>query len=200
MIRKSGLVLLSALAFELLESLFLGYGYYIIVAAVLFFVVSSEVLIYNVSYSRDLWRLNVTRTVSGRLRKNRSCSVTLSFTNPTTRHLRFSFSESLPDVFYVEGDSSGSYTIPPGACGVHLQAEADGHRPLLHWPNRCPDPGRLRPVPGREGYPEHAGGQGGPPSIADVHSQRSELMSNIVFTMGGSTTQGRLARATTFTG
>lgn len=55
MIRKSGLVLLSALAFELLESLFLGYGYYIIVAAVLFFVVSSEVLIYNVSYSRDLW-------------------------------------------------------------------------------------------------------------------------------------------------
>jgi len=63
MIRKTGWLLLSVTSYGVLESILLGYSYYIIFSMIIFFIVASDILIFNLSDVKDLHLVDVERTI-----------------------------------------------------------------------------------------------------------------------------------------
>ena len=61
MIRKSGFAVLSAVTYSVLEAILFGYSYFIIFTLILFFVMASDIIIFNKSAGRDLFSIQVER-------------------------------------------------------------------------------------------------------------------------------------------
>ena len=115
MIRKSGFAVLSAVTYSVLEAILFGYSYFIIFTLILFFVMASDIIIFNKSAGRDLFRIQVERRMQDpNGRKYLKKEIELFFTNPTRKVIAFHYYDTLSDVFRIDGDYDGNISLAPG--------------------------------------------------------------------------------------
>lgn len=106
MIKWSAFPLLSVLVFGILESVILGYSYFIIFCCILFFTVSLDIISFHLLTARRLRSVLVRRKiVTARTAGN--FDVDLRFTNQSAGLLYFRYADMLTDDFLPEGDYSG---------------------------------------------------------------------------------------------
>ncbi|MCL4453099.1 MAG: DUF58 domain-containing protein [Candidatus Thermoplasmatota archaeon] len=123
MIKKPGYAILALLTYGIIESLLLGYKYYIILAVLLFFTVAFEVIYFNIYGSGVVSRISVKReSDTVKFRKNRKFKITLHFVNgnkyPVTVHF---FDEGI-DILEISGNTGGNIRIP-----------ANGYHDIEYW-------------------------------------------------------------------
>ncbi len=185
MIKKSGYGILAAVTASVLESILFGYDYYIIFSLLLFFILASDIILFNKGPANDLFRVEVERRmVDPYGRKYQGKEVEVIFKNPTKRVIAFHFYDTLSDIFHVKGDFDGdlvlaagevrrlTYEISPYAIGKYQIG------PLILY---IQDPMKLCIT--RAVVPKIDEVMIGP-AYADIHTQRSERLSNFLFTMG----------------
>lgn len=185
MIKKSGYGILAAVTASVLESILFGYDYYIIFSLLLFFILASDIILFNKGPANDLFRVEVERRmVDPYGRKYQGKEVEVIFKNPTKRVITFHFYDTLSDIFHVKGDFDGdlalaagevrrlTYEISPYAIGKYQIG------PLILY---IQDPMKLCIT--RAVVPKIDEVMIGP-AYADIHTQRSERLSNFLFTMG----------------
>ncbi len=185
MIKKSGFAILSAVTYSVLEAIIFGYSYFIIFALILFFVLASDIIIFNKGAGRDLFRIKTERRMlNPNGRKYMKKEIELFFTNPTKKVITFHYYDTLSDVFRIDGDYDGDISLAPGErrrITYEIASIAIGKYqigPLILF---AQDPMKLcitRAI--IEMIDEVKIG----PSYADIHTQRSERLSNFLFTVG----------------
>ena len=185
MIRKSGFAVLSAVTYSVLEAILFGYSYFIIFTLILFFVMASDIIIFNKSAGRDLFRIQVERRMQDpNGRKYLKKEIELFFTNPTRKIIAFHYYDTLSDVFRIDGDYDGNISLAPGErrrVTYQIASVAIGKYQIGPVILFAQDPMKLcitRAIV--EKINEVKIG----PSSADIHTQRSERLSNFLFTMG----------------
>lgn len=185
MIKKSGYAILAAVTASVLESILFGYDYYIIFSLLLFFILVSDVLIFNKGSANDLFKVEVERKMLDPYgRKYLAKEVEVIFRNPTKRVIAFHYYDTLSDIFHASGDFDGdivlapeevrrlTYEISPYAIGKYQIG------PLILY---IQDPMKLCIT--RAVVPKMDEVLIGP-AYADIHTHRSERLSNFLFTMG----------------
>ena len=182
MIKKSGFAILSAVTYSVLEAIIFGYSYFIIFALILFFVLASDIIIFNKGAGRDLFRIKTERRMlNPNGRKYMKKEIELFFTNPTKKVIAFHYYDTLSDVFRIDGDYDGDISLAPGErrrITYEIASIAIGKYqigPLILF---AQDPMKLcitRAI--IEMIDEVKIG----PSYADIHTQRSERLSNFLF-------------------
>ncbi|MCL5782759.1 MAG: DUF58 domain-containing protein [Candidatus Thermoplasmatota archaeon] len=185
MIRKSGFAVLSAVTYSVLEAILFGYSYFIIFTLILFFVMASDIIIFNKSAGRDLFSIQVERRMQDpNGRKYLKKEIELFFTNPTRKVIAFHYYDTLSDVFRIDGDYDGNISLAPGErrrVTYQIASVAIGKYQIGPVILFAQDPMKLcitRAIV--EKINEVKIG----PSSADIHTQRSERLSNFLFTMG----------------
>ena len=99
MIRKAGYAILAVLTYGILESVLLGYKYYIIFAILTFFMVAFDVVYFNISGSKAINHISVTRRYDTiKFRKNRKFQITLHFENKNPFPVSVHFFDEAIDV------------------------------------------------------------------------------------------------------
>lgn len=185
MIRKTGWLLISVISYGVLESILLGYSYYIIFSVVVFFIVASDIVLFNVSDVKDLHMVDVERTVdNSSARKWQEREVTLRFTNTSGKTVYFHYYDTLSDVFRARGDFEGSLGLKKGQS---MEVRYSLHSTAIGKYNIGPiklfveDPMKLclgiRAVRSINELKIS-------PATSEIHTQRSERMSNFIFTQG----------------
>ncbi|MCY0852278.1 MAG: DUF58 domain-containing protein [Thermoplasma acidophilum] len=114
MIRRAGYLILSASIYNIFESILLGYRYYIIFSIILFFVFSSDILIFNLTTARKL--RNVEVEISSENEKARKFSpkeFTIAFLNRNNSPLSFHYYVYSSDTFRMSGDFEGFISLKP---------------------------------------------------------------------------------------
>ncbi|KAA8923160.1 DUF58 domain-containing protein [Thermoplasma sp.] len=114
MIRKAGYLILSASIYNIFESILLGYKYYIIFSIILFFVFSSDILIFNLTTARKV--RNVEVEISAENEKARKFSpkeFTIAFLNQNNSPLSFHYYVYSSDTFRMAGDFEGFLALKP---------------------------------------------------------------------------------------
>ncbi len=185
MIKKSGYLLLAVLAYGIVESLFLGYSYYIAFSAVLFFVVSSDILLFNRRLGRDIFDVSATRVIPGNTsRKLESFDVNIIFKNNSKRGVHFHYFDTLSDVFKTAGDYEGFIALEPGEeieRTYSMKSIALGKYNIGPIKVYTQDPMKIciseYVVPTVDEIKIA-------PSLVDIHTQRSERLSNFIFYSG----------------
>ena len=115
MIRKTGWLLLSVISYGVLESILLGYSYYIIFTMVIFFIIASDILIFNLSDVKDIHQIVVERTIDNTsARKWQEREVRLKFTNNSRKTVYFHYYDTLSDVFRAREDFEGTIGLKKG--------------------------------------------------------------------------------------
>ena len=115
MIKKSGLALLGILSYSILESLIFGYDYFIVFTFILFFIVSSDIIIFNRVTTQALERIRTDRDIGQDFtRKYQGKEVKLKFRNPNRNLVKFHYYDTISDNFTVEGDFEGEISLAPG--------------------------------------------------------------------------------------
>ena len=185
MIRKSGFAVLSAVTYSVLEAILFGYSYFIIFTLILFFVMASDIIIFNKSAGRDLFRIQVERRMQDpNGRKYLKKEIELFFTNPTRKIIAFHYYDTLSDVFRIDGDYDGNISLAPGErrrVTYQIASVAIGKYQIGPVILFAQDPMKLCITCAIvEKINEVKIG----PSSADIHTQRSERLSNFLFTMG----------------
>lgn len=185
MIRKSGYGILAAVSASVLEAILFGYDYYIIFSVLLFFILASDIIIFNKGVANDLFKVQVERRmVDPYGRKYQNKEVEVLFTNPTPRTIAFHYYDTLSDIFHVNGDFDGDVVLAPDEVRrvtYEISAYAIGKYqigPLIMY---IQDPMKLCIT--RAVVPQIDEVKIGP-AFADIHTQRSERLSNFQFTMG----------------
>ena len=113
MIRRAGYAILAVLTYGILESLLLGYKYYIIFAILTFFMVAFEIIYFNIAGSRAINNVSVTRKSNTlNFRKNREFTITLHFENSNSYPISIHFFDEAIDVLEISGKTFGTMTIP----------------------------------------------------------------------------------------
>lgn len=113
MIRKAGYAILAVLTYGILESLLLGYKYYIIFVILTFFMVAFEVIYFNFAGSKAINNVSVTRnTDTLNFRKNREFKINLHFENNNSHPMAIHFFDEAIDVLEISGKTLGTITIP----------------------------------------------------------------------------------------
>ena len=185
MIRKSGYGILAAVTASVLESIIFGYDYYIIFSLLLFFILVSDIIIFNNGAAKDLFSVEVERRmVDPHGRKYQSKEVEVFFKNPTKRPITFHYYDTLSDIFHIKGDFDGDLVLAPGEVRrmtYDISPYAIGKYqigPLIMY---IQDPMKLCIT--RAVVPKIDEVMIGP-AYSDIHTQRSERLSNFLFTMG----------------
>lgn len=185
MIRKSGYAIFAAVTASVLESILFGYDYYIIFSLLLFFILVSDVIIFNKGAANDLFKVEVERRMTDAYgRKYLAKEVEVLFTNPTKRVIAFHFYDTLSDIFHSSGDFDGDLVLAPGEVRrltYEISPYAIGKYqigPLILY---IQDPMKLCIT--RAVVPKIDEVKIGP-AYADIHTHRSERLSNFLFTMG----------------
>ena len=185
MIKKSGYGILAAVSASVLESILFGYDYYIIFSLILFFILVSDIIIFNSGAARDLFKVEVERKMADdHGRKYQGKEVEVFFKNPTRRVITFHYYDTLSDVFHASGDFDGDLVLAPGEVKrltYAISAYAIGKYqigPLILY---IQDPMKLCIT--RAVVPKVDEVKIGP-AYSDIHTQRSERLSNFLFTMG----------------
>ncbi|WMT51940.1 MAG: DUF58 domain-containing protein [Ferroplasma sp.] len=123
MIRRSGYAILALLSYGIIESLLLGYKYYIILTILLFFTVAFEVIYFNIYGSRAVSRIYVKReSDTVKFRKNRKFKITLHFTNENKYPVTVHFFDEGIDILEISGNTGGNIKIP-----------ANGYKNIEYW-------------------------------------------------------------------
>lgn len=185
MIKKSGLLLLAVISYGILESIILGYSYYVIFSVILFFIISSDILLFNLYSATDLNSVRVERRVGNNsARKWQKKNVEVSFKNKSKRTVYLHYYDTLSDVFLSEGDFEGSLALKPGEEALKkysISSVAIGKYnvgPIIMYTE---DPMKICvesvTIPEVDEIKIA-------PALADIHSQRSERLSNFMFTRG----------------
>ncbi len=185
MIRKTGWLLLLVTSYGVLESILLGYSYYIIFTMILFFIISADVVMFNVYDVKDILSVEVERSIqSGSVRKYQEREVILRFTNNSKKTVHFHYYDTLSDVFRAREDFEGTLTIPGGKSIERtyiLHSTAIGKYNVGPVKLYAEDPMKLclgiRTVRAINEFRVA-------PATAEIHTQRSERLSNFVFTQG----------------
>ncbi|AGO61325.1 MULTISPECIES: DUF58 domain-containing protein [Ferroplasma] len=113
MIRKAGYAILAVLTYGILESVLLGYKYYIIFTILTFFMVAFDVVYFNISGSKAINHISVTRRYDTiKFRKNRKFQITLLFENKNPFPVSVHFFDEAIDVLEISGKTGGNITIP----------------------------------------------------------------------------------------
>ena len=185
MIRKSGYGILAAVTVSVLESIMFGYDYYIIFSLLLFFILASDIIIFNKGAANDLFKVEVERKMTDSFgRKYQNKEVEVFFRNTAKRPVTFHYYDTLSDIFQSSGDYDGDLVLAPGEVRrvtYGISAYAIGKYqigPLILY---IQDPMKLcitRAVVSRIDEVKIG------PAYADIHTQRSERLSNFLFTMG----------------
>ncbi len=185
MIKKSGYAILAAVTASVLESILFGYDYYIIFSLLLFFILASDIIIFNKGVANDLFRVEVERRMKDPYgRKYLAKEVEVIFTNPTSRVIAFHFYDTLSDIFHAEGNFDGDLVLAPGEVRrltYEISPYAIGKYqigPLIMY---IQDPMKLCIT--RAVVPKIDEMKVGP-AYSDIHTHRSERLSNFLFTMG----------------
>ena len=185
MIKKSGYALMSAVTSAVLEGIFFGYRYFIIFSLLLFFIVAADIVLFNRSTATDLFKIRVDRVLKDdHGRKYQPKEIMVKFTNPTSRNLTVHYYDTLSNVFKTGGDFEGEISLAPGQVvekNYTIESMAIGKYrigPLILY---VQDPMKIcitRSI--IEKIDELKIG----PALSDIHTQRSERLSNFLFTMG----------------
>ena len=123
MIRRPGYAILALLTYGIVESLLLGYKYYIILVILLFFTVAFEVIYFNISGSKTISGISVRRiSDTTNFRKNRKFKITLNFKNTNKYPVTIHFFDEGIDILEISGNTGGNITIP-----------ANGYYNLEYW-------------------------------------------------------------------
>ncbi|HLH86462.1 MAG TPA: DUF58 domain-containing protein [Thermoplasmataceae archaeon] len=185
MIKKSGYALLGVLTYGILESLIFGYNYFIIFTLVMFFVVSSDIILFNVGQGRDIKKIITERTLlSDHSRKNQWVQVSVSFRNNGRRGIRFRYYDTLSDIFLSKGDFEGEMVLRPGetrTVNYQISSQAIGKYQIGPLRLYTEDPMKLCLVNDIAEKPNEIQIS---PSASELFSQRSERLSNFLFTVG----------------
>lgn len=110
MIKWSTYALLFFLGFGLVESVLIGYSYFIIFAALLFFTVSADVISFHLVTIPRLRSMSVKRRITSS-RSVGSYSVEVEFRSTSPGLLYFSYYDRISDGLVPKGDSSGAVAI-----------------------------------------------------------------------------------------
>ncbi len=185
MIKKSGYLLLAILSYGIFESLLLGYPYYIALAVILFFVVSSDILLFNRGPALDLYNVDTKRIIPGKSsRKFQTVDIEIVFRNRGKKRVYFHYFDTLSDVFKTSGEFEGFLSLEPGdEVKKHYSIESIAIGKYKIGPVKVytQDPMKLCLV---EYTIPRIDEVSVAPAIADIHTQRSERLSNFVFYMG----------------
>ncbi len=185
MIRKTGYIVLGIIAGGLLESLFIGYDYYIVALMILFFVAASDIISFNTGLSRSIRNVEVRREIeSNSARKFQMRPIRIFFTNRTRKTVYFHYYDTLSDVFNTEGDFQGYIILKPGEQTKReysIASIAIGKYKVGPVIIYAEDPMKLcissytAPVIDEMIVS---------PALSDIYTQRSERLSNMKFTYG----------------
>ncbi|WMT44923.1 MAG: DUF58 domain-containing protein [Cuniculiplasma divulgatum] len=185
MIKKSGYALISAVTSAVLEALFFGYRYFIIFSLVLFFVIAADIILFNKGTATDLFRIRIERFLKDdHGRKHQPKEIRVRFTNPTSRTITFHYYDTLSDVFRTEGDFEGEIALSPGQTvekAYSIESIAIGKYKIGPLITYVQDPMKIcitRSI--LEKIDEVKIG----PALSDIYTQRSERLSNFLFTAG----------------
>ena len=185
MIKKSGLALLGILSYSILESLIFGYDYFIVFTFILFFIVSSDIIIFNRVTTQALERIRTDRDIGQDFtRKYQGKEVKLKFRNPNRNLVKFHYYDTISDNFTVEGDFEGEISLAPGeekTVTYVLKPLSIGKYEIGPLKLYSEDPMKLcvENVEIEKADTVRVG-----PSMSDVFTQRSERLSNFLFTVG----------------
>lgn len=185
MIRKTGWLLVSVISYGVLESILLGYSYYIIFSMIVFFIVAADIVIFNISDVKDLHKVSVERTVeNSSARKWQEREIRITFANTSGKTVHFHYYDTLSDVFKATGDFEGSVSLRKGQTiemVYRLHSTAIGKYNIGPIKLFVEDPMKLclgiRSVRSINEMKIS-------PSTSEIHTQRSERMSNFIFTQG----------------
>ncbi len=132
MIKKTGYVVLSIISYGILESILLGYDYYIALMILLFFIISADIIVFNYSGSLLLDNLNIDREIDTKtFRKNRPFQIKLRFNNRNKYSISVYFFDEVLDTLDISKEHSGlihipahgkkeiNYTVTPKYIGKH---------------------------------------------------------------------------------
>jgi len=113
MIQKAGYAILAVLTYGIIESVLLGYKYYIIFTILAFFMVAFEVIYFNIAGSKAINNVSVIRKSDTlNFRKNKQFKITLHFENKNSSAVSIHFFDEAIDVLEITGKTSGTITIP----------------------------------------------------------------------------------------
>lgn len=185
MIRKTGWLLLSVTSYGVLESIMLGYSYYIMFTMILFFIVASDILIFNISDVKDIQLVDVERTIDNTsARKWQEREVKLRFTNHSRKTVYFHYYDTLSDVFRAREGFEGAIALGKGQSvekTYYLASTAIGKYNVGPIKLYVEDPMKLclgtREV-------RKVNELKVSPATTEIHTQRSERLSSFIFTQG----------------
>jgi len=113
MIKKSGYLILSVISYGILESILLGYKYYIIFMILLFFIISFDVIIFNIAGSKMLKNIDIYRKIDNtEFKKNKNFKIRIYFKNNNKYEVSLSFFDEAIDILKIHGESNGIIKIP----------------------------------------------------------------------------------------
>lgn len=185
MIRRTGYAILAVLTYGILESLLLGYKYYIIFTILTFFTVAFEVIYFNIYGSRAIKNICVTRkSDTQKFKKNRKVNFTLHFVNNNSYPVFIHFFDEAIDVLEISGETSGTITIPKNGeydTSYSVEPRYIGKYNLGNIRITIADMFHLAII-------EKTISINMPvqiyPSMRDIKASRSEMVSNFIYTFG----------------
>ncbi len=113
MIKKSGYLILSVISYGILESILLGYKYYIIFMILLFFIISFDVIVFNIEGKKVLKKIDIYREIdNNEFKTNKNFSIRIYFKNNNKYEVSLSFFDEAIDILNISGESEGIIKIP----------------------------------------------------------------------------------------
>ncbi len=185
MIKKSGYLILSIISYGILESILLGYKYYIIFMILLFFIISFDVIIFNIAGSKALKKINIYREIDEKeFKKNRGFKIRIYFRNDNKYGVSLSFFDEVIDTLNILGESKGVITIPANKT-VSREYDAVpkyiGKYVLGNINVSISDLFRISYME-KTYYDEREIKIS--PSLNEINANRSEMLSNFIYTYG----------------
>ncbi len=188
MMKKMAFGVLAALYGGLFESFIYGlYGYQILtfIFMALIITVCADIIILHRYAQETVSKIEASRRMGKEeMKKGDKIRVELTFTNRTKRNMHFFFFDHIPDAFTISGDYQGKINLKPGASTTkiyHIVPGIIGKYSLGPIKIVASDGLGLAYVDlsvEKYNYPKVA------PSSKDVFMERSERMSNMIFTTG----------------
>ncbi len=188
MIKKTGYAVIAALIYGIFESIIYsvyGFEFLTVFFLLIFFSVVLNIIAFNNRIGKNLKYIKVRRELQNDvMRKKDKTKVNLYFRNDSRQKLYFNYFDTLSDVFSLYGDYSGFVSIKPGqVIEKHYEIAPNSIGKYKVGPIKIysEDPMRLSFIQMvSEKIDEVKVG----PSSSDTFTQRSERLSNFIFTTG----------------
>lgn len=188
MIKKTGYAVIAALIYGIFESIIYsvyGFEFLTVFFLLIFFSVVLNIIAFNNRIGKNLKYIKVRRELQNDvMRKKDRTKVNLYFRNDSRQKLYFNYFDTLSDVFSLYGDYSGFVSIKPGqVIEKHYEIAPNSIGKYKVGPIKIysEDPMRLSFMQMvSEKIDEVKVG----PSSSDTFTQRSERLSNFIFTTG----------------